>query len=199
MRILSYSNSNDTTTEGHTVKTKTKTKKRPVVTDEQAEMLAQHAIFVQGGFSTAEVEKERAEKQLAEHPGSIDFDRMAKEVRDELDSRVAGITASTAPITPISEQRVDVTAALPDIDSAIALRKRIKALQTDLKAHEQSIKDVLGNATEGVDSTGKVVVTYPTRNRTNLVAAKVKAILTEKQYADCQNVTSYRPLIFDGE
>lgn len=182
---------------------KTKTKgKRPTISDERAEMLAQHAIFVQGGYSTPEIERERAEKTLAEG-GSIDFDAMEAEVRDELLSRVAAMgtapASATAAPEPSGPQRVDVTAVMADVDSAVAIRARIKAMKTALAEHEQSIKDVLGTATEGVDSTGKVVVTCPTRNRTTLVNARVKAILTPKQYADCQNTTSYRPLIFDGE
>jgi hypothetical protein len=190
------------------------TEAAPKVTDEQAEMLAQHAIFVQGGYSTPERERERAEKALAEGE-TIDFDRMAAEVRAELLSRITAMgtapasasVPATAPAStpkhkapePTGPQRVEVTAVMADIDSAVALRKRIKALQTDLKDHEQSIKDFLGTAAEGVDSTGKVVVTYPTRNRTNLVATKVREKLSPEDYAECQVTTSYRPLLFDGE
>jgi hypothetical protein len=55
----------------------------PVVTDAQAELLAMHAIHVQGGFSTPERERERALEDLR-RGGPIDFDRIAAEVDEAL-------------------------------------------------------------------------------------------------------------------
>lgn len=94
-------------------------------------------------------------------------------------------------------QTVDVTSVMADIDMAKGLRDRIATMKRQLEQHETAIKDVLGPATQGTDAAGNVVVQCPIRNRTNLVAAKVKAILSEADYAACQNVTSYRPLLFE--
>jgi len=90
----------------------------------------------------------------------------------------------------------DVTAVLASVDQGEALRDRIKALQAELKVHEDNIKDALGEAISGVDSKGKVVVRYPFRNRSGLSKEKVKDILTPAQYADCETVTEYRTLIY---
>lgn len=54
------------------------------VTEARALMLAQHAVYVQGGFSTPENEAERARAQLAQSPGSIDWSRMEAEVQEAL-------------------------------------------------------------------------------------------------------------------
>jgi hypothetical protein len=97
---------------------------------------------------------------------------------------------------PTTEQYVDVTAVLANIDQGEALRDRIKALTAELKVHEDLVKDALGAATAGVDSKGKVVVRYPERNRSGLSKEKVKFILTDEQYAECETVTSYRTLLY---
>lgn len=179
---------------------------------EDAEMLAQHAIHVQGGFSTPEREAERFAADVAR---GLDpepaLDKMRDEVRATLLAKLAALPDTEPPAPapepaeapeapePSGPQRVEVTAAMPDIDAAVGLRARIKAMKAVLKAHEDAVRDVLGGATEGVDSTGNVVVRQPTRNRTNLVAAKVKAILSDEEYASCQNTTSYKPLLFSGD
>jgi len=90
----------------------------------------------------------------------------------------------------------DVTAVLASVDQGEALRDRIKALQAELKIHEDNIKDALGEAVTGVDAAGKVVVRYPHRNRSGLSKEKVKAILSEKDYAKCETVTEYRTLLY---
>lgn len=59
------------------------------VTPARAEMLAQHAIYVQGGYSDPEREAARARTQLAESPGSIDWDKMQAEVDAALAKRYA--------------------------------------------------------------------------------------------------------------
>jgi hypothetical protein len=99
-------------------------------------------------------------------------------------------TTTTAP------QSVDVTAVLANIDQGEALRDRIKALQAQLKVHEDAIKDVLGEATEGVDSAGKIVVRYPVRNRTDLIRKEVEKRLDPAEYAACQKSTTYRTLLY---
>jgi hypothetical protein len=97
---------------------------------------------------------------------------------------------------PTTEQYVDVTPVLGNIDQGEALRDRIKAMQAELKVHEDIIKDALGEATAGTDAGGKVVVRFPHRNRSGLSKEKVKDILTDEQYADCETVTSYRTLLY---
>jgi hypothetical protein len=90
----------------------------------------------------------------------------------------------------------DVTAVLASVDQGEALRDRIKALQAELKVHEDNIKDALGKATTGVDGKGKVVVRYPFRNRSGLSKEKVKERLSAKDYAACETVTEYRTLLY---
>lgn len=98
--------------------------------------------------------------------------------------------------TATTAQSVDVTAVLANIDAGAALRDRIKALQGELKVHEDMVKDVLGDATEGIDSTGRVVVRYPERNRTDLIRKEVEARLDPAEYAACQKTTTYRTLLY---
>jgi hypothetical protein len=50
------------------------------VTDERAQLLAAHAIYVQGGFSTPEIEAERARKDMADGGAPIDWDKMRAEL-----------------------------------------------------------------------------------------------------------------------
>jgi hypothetical protein len=182
------------------------------ISDEQAQMLAQHAIHVQGGFSTPEIERARAEKDLA-GGGTIDFDRMQAELTEVLLAKVADLpTATPSPAlaeavksldpepepTPAAEkpQRVDVTAVLAHVDAGEALRDRIKDLQKTLKIHEDTIKDVMGSATEGTDAKGNVVVRFPFRNRSDLDRKLVKSMLTEEEYAKAVRETTYRTLLY---
>lgn len=179
------------------------------ITDEQAQMLSQHAIHVQGGFSTPEIERARAEKDLA-GGGSIDFDRMQAELTEVLLAKVAAMPIAT-PSPALAEavesltepvpaeekpQRVDVTAVLAHVDAGEAIRDRIKALQKDLKVHEDTIKDVMGSATEGTDAKGQVVVRFPYRNRSDLDRKLVKSMLTEEEYAKAVRETTYRTLLY---
>ena len=188
--------------------TDTTTDDANVVTDERAAMLAQHAIFVQGGYSTPEVERERAEADLAAG-GTIDWDAMQAEVNAALLSMAMGIvTASAAAPTPTpteeveetapvaTAQRVDVTAVIANIDQGEALRARIKAMTAELKVHEDAVKDVLGGATEGVDKAGNIVIRYPFRNRSGLNKALVKTMLTDEQFAKATTETTYRTLLY---
>jgi hypothetical protein len=104
------------------------------------------------------------------------------------------MTTTTTPAT--SAQRVDVTAVLASVDQGEALRDRIAALKAELKIHEDNVKDVLGDATEGVDASGKIVVRYPVRNRTDLIRKKVQEKLSDADYAECQQTTTYRTLLY---
>jgi len=90
----------------------------------------------------------------------------------------------------------DVTAVLASVDAGEALRDRIKAMQAELKIHEDNVKDALGEATTGVDGKGKVVVRYPVRNRSGLSKEKVKDRLSPTDYAECETVTEYRTLLY---
>ena len=71
-----------------------------------------------------------------------------------------------------------------------------EALKKELKVHEDRIKDLMGEAVEGVDAKGNVLVRLPHRNRTTLVAKRVEKFLSAAQLAECQNVTSYRTLLY---
>jgi hypothetical protein len=200
-----------------------------VVTDERAQMLAAHAIYVQGGFSTAEVERVRAEADIAAG-GSINWHAMQAEVqaallakaREVVTYRMGGpeptpVVAAVPPAEPAEPavaapagsavdevdptedsgaQRVDVTAVLANIDQGEALRDRIKKMQAELKVHEDIVKDVLGSATAGTDASGKVVVRYPHRTKSTLSKEKVKARLSSEDYAECENVTDYRVMLY---
>ena len=79
--------------------TDTTTDDAKVVTDERAAMLAQHAIFVQGGFSTPEIERARAEADLAAG-GTIDWDTMQAEVNAALLAMAMGIVSRDRPAAP---------------------------------------------------------------------------------------------------
>jgi uncharacterized protein (UPF0335 family) len=194
-----------------------------VVTDERAEMLAQHCIYVQGGFSTAEIERKRAEADLAKSPGCVGWDRMQAEVSEAMLARIKAMTPATPepapeaapaeavpaepeaapepavdPTPPTTKRgdRVDVTAVLASVDQGEALRDRIKKLTAELKVHEDNIKDVLGEATVGVDASGHVVVRYTHHNRSGLSKEKVKSKLSAADYTECETVTSYRRLLY---
>lgn len=175
------------------------------ITDEQAQLLANHVIFVQGGFSTPEVERVRAEADIASGT-TIDWDKYRDEVGAAIIARTKPMASAvpdpddvTEPTAPAGAQQVTITAVQTDIDMAISLRDRIKDLKRQLGIHEQAIKDVMGAATSGVDSTGRIVVEYPVRNRKNLVAAKVKEKLTDAEFGECQTTTTYRVLLFEDE
>lgn len=175
-----------------------------VVTDERAEMLAKHAIFVQGGYSDAATERARAEADIAAG-ATIDWSTMQAEVDAAITAKIAAmpphvpLTASeeveeVAP--PPHAQRVDVTAVIANIDQGEALRARIKAMTAELKVHEDAVKDVLGPATEGVDKAGNIVIRYPFRNRSGLNKALVKTMLSDADYAKAVTETTYRTLLY---
>jgi hypothetical protein len=185
-----------------------------VVTDERAQMLANHVIYVQGGVSDAATERARAEDEIT-RGGSIDWHAMKAEVMTAIAARMASLPperthAAPAPAaaasaaaeveaTPepeVAPQRVNVTAVLASVDAGSALRDRIKALTAELKIHEDNIKDALGAAVEGTDAVGTIVVRYPHRNRSNIVKAKVQEKLSPEDYAECITETSYRTLLY---
>jgi len=99
-------------------------------------------------------------------------------------------TATTA------AQSVDVTAVLANVIQGEALRDAIKKMQAELKVHEDMVKDALGEAIEGTDASGKIVVRYPVRNRTDLIRAEVEKRLDPAEYAACQKSTTYRTLLY---
>jgi hypothetical protein len=175
------------------------------VTDERAQMLALHAIYVQGGFSDPERERLRAEADIAKG-GTIDWAAMKAEV----DAALLAAAAALPEVAPepakkgkkgkgkkaVAPQRVDVSAVRMNIDQGEALRERIKAMTAELRIHEDMVKDALGDSTVGTDSHGHVLVRYPFRNRSGLSKDKVKEILTAEQYAACETVTPYRSLYY---
>jgi hypothetical protein len=105
----------------------------------------------------------------------------------------------TEPEAEVTPQKVDVSAVLANVIAAEALRDRIADLKKQYEIHADMIRDALGAATEGTDSTGNVVVSYPWRSRHGLDKEAVKAILTDEQFGEVSKVTNYRVLLFgDG-
>ena len=190
----------------------TETPEALTITDEQAMILAQHAIHVQGGYSTPDVERKRAELDLAKG-GRIDFEKMQEELTGALLAKVSALLPDVDAAVPVTShvaeadptepvpadekpQRVDVTAVLAHVDAGEALRDRIADLKKTLKVHEDAIKDVLGSATEGTDKAGNIVVRFPFRNRSDLDRKLVKTMLTEEEYAKAVRETTYRTLLY---
>jgi predicted phage-related endonuclease len=108
-------------------------------------------------------------------------------------AKKAAKKAAAATATP---QRVDITAVMASVDQGEALRDRIKELTATLKIHEDNIKDALGDATVGTDAKGHVLVRFPFRNRSGLSKDRVKALLSDEDYAQCETVTPYRTLLY---
>src|SRR4051812_39446449 len=110
-------------TKGHTDVTTTPSADPDLyeITNERAKMLALHAIHVQGGFSTPEIEAERASKDMAMGRGPINWDKMQAEVTDALlrlataDPEPTPAPAPAAPAPAAASQRVNVTAVLASI------------------------------------------------------------------------------------
>jgi hypothetical protein len=183
-----------------------------VVTDERAQMLANHAIYVQGGFSDPATERARAEKDMADGGKPIDWAKMEAEVNEAIRARLAAMPAGPAPTPPAAPaapaapapattksgalQRVNVTAVLANVDQGEALRDRIKKLTAELKVHEDMVKDALGDAVIGVDASDKIVVRFPHKTRTGLDRSKVKERMDPDLYAECETVTPYRTLLY---
>jgi len=174
----------------------------PTITDEQATLLAQHAVFVQGGFSTPEIERTKAEADLAK--GAVfDWHTIEAEVR------AAGIAPASIEVYPEApepapaptavtpdEDKVDVSHVLAHVDQAVSLRGRIDDLRKELARHEDAVKAALGPATEGTDAAGHVVVRYPHRSRHGLDKKAVAALLSPEDLAAVSRVTNYRTLLF---
>jgi hypothetical protein len=108
------------------------------VTAERAAMLAAHAIHVQGGFSTPAIEKARAEAQLAQSPGSIDWDKMQAEV-------VAAITA---------DQQSDEVAAA-EAEGLLPMPTDLVPLRDEKLALDKAIEELNGRLKEIKDTFGK--------------------------------------------
>lgn len=102
------------------------------VTEERALMLAQHAVYVQGGFSTPEIERDRAQKQLEQSPGSIDWKRMHTEVLEAMAARLTEEVAS-------EEEKQAAAAGLPI--AKVRRYKELKEAQAASEAEAKAIKD----------------------------------------------------------
>lgn len=103
------------------------------ITKERADLLAMHAIVVQGGFSTPEIEKERAEKDLAQG-GEIDFDKIRAEViqatidkarpQEEIDSAaLEGIAPMPEDLIPLRNEKVALDEQISE------LQKRLREIK----------------------------------------------------------------------
>lgn len=128
------------------------------VTPERAKMLAQHAVYVQGGYSDPEREAERARGQLAKSPGSIDWARMTSEVQTALEERVAALSAD---VTAEAAKQADpelAAASEAGIDTALVRRYKDlrsaeaasdserKAMKEEADKLEQQIVDMYADA-----------------------------------------------------
>jgi len=111
------------------------------VTAERAKMLAHHVIYVQGGASDPEREAERARKQLAKAPGSIDWDRMTAEVTEALHSKLRELNADTEQAeAPTAGD--EPAAAAADIDTALVRRyKDLRAAEAASDSERKAMKE----------------------------------------------------------
>jgi len=97
------------------------------VTEQRAQMLANHAKYVQGGYSDPEREAERARQQLAESPGSIDWTLMEAEVTVAMRKRLDELSAETE--ARRLEQDAEPAEPEPAIAFDIAKIRRYKQLR----------------------------------------------------------------------
>lgn len=104
-----------------------------IVTPARARMLALHAIHVQGGVSDPDREKARAEAQLAQSPGSIDWQKMQHEL---LDATLAKAEAAL----PSVEVPDTADASVLNIDK-IRTYQRLRAEEDRLTAEGKAMKE----------------------------------------------------------
>jgi hypothetical protein len=148
------------------------------VTDARAEMLARHAVFVQGGFSTPDIERERARKDIAhgleatvgpptanadraalEESWRATWDRMGREVHDAQQHRISAL--GNDPVDPVEAGGMDLdrvkrykelrhkqAAAGAEAD---AIKEEADALERDL------IEDFANAGMQSVSVDGKTV------------------------------------------
>jgi hypothetical protein len=91
------------------------------VTPARAMLLAQHAVYVQGGFSTPEIETERARKDMSDGGAPIDWAKFQAELDEALAAKLAVENA----------QASDREAATTGLD--IGLLRRYKMLREHQK------------------------------------------------------------------
>lgn len=120
------------------------------VTAARAQMLANHAIYVQGGASDPEREAERARKQLAASPDSIDWKRMEVEVETAMWERMRRLSAEVAVEEAKQEARRTAAtepAAEPvepsgEVDTNLVRRyKELRLAEKAADAEKAAIKD----------------------------------------------------------
>jgi hypothetical protein len=103
------------------------------ITDEQADLLAEHAIYVQGGYSTPEIERQRANADIAS--GSVyHWEKIAAEVR-EAKSQAPAAEPKPVQITPQADTRLEQLHALYEAKKAAK-----DQAETELKAVTDAIK-----------------------------------------------------------
>lgn len=150
------------------------------VTQERAAMLAAHAIHVQGGFSTPEIEKARAEQQLAAG-GSINWAQMEHEVVDALKAKLETLPPPAAPPQEeVEAQELEGLAPMPP--ELVALRERkleIDKLMGDLKEELDGIKgkvdeELTARGLQGFTLHGAVKARKSPGTRSSVDAKKLK-------------------------
>lgn len=103
------------------------------ITPQRAQLLATHAIVVQGGFSTPEIEKERAEKDIA-GGGKIDFDKIGREIM------AATIAAKTQPQEETDAALLEGLAPMPA--DLVALRNEKVALDDQVSLLNERLREI---------------------------------------------------------
>lgn len=106
------------------------------VSNEHAQMLAAHAIYVQHGFSTPEVEKARAEKDIA-NGAVIDWDKIQAEVTAAMIAGLEGQEAEAAEFEGLVQMPADL---VPLREEKLKLDKQLEKLQ----ARKKEIQDEFG-------------------------------------------------------
>lgn len=108
------------------------------ITPERAILLAQHATIVQGGYSTPEIEKARAEKDIA-GGGKIDFDKIRNEVMAAYADRTAKEETEAAldeGLAPMSDEVKALRMEKLAIDEQMdALRDRLTSIKSAVDEH----------------------------------------------------------------
>lgn len=157
------------------------------ITAERAQLLATHARVVQGGFSTPENEKERAEKDIA-NGAVIDFDKIRREV----------VEATIAQSVQQEADAAELEGLAPMPEDLVPLRNEKLLLDEEvgrLNARLREIKDAFGGRLQeenlqGFILDGKVHARRTPGTRTSVDSKKLKDDLPHI-YKEYLRTTSY--------
>lgn len=154
-------------------------------------MLAAHAIYVQHGFSTPDIEKTRAEKDLA-RGAHIDWDKMQAEVQaailEDLQKQGTSGEAAAAELEGLAQMPDDLVKLR---EEKLKLDKQLEKLQ----ARKKEIQDTFGQRLKddglvGYLLHGKVHARRSQHTRTGVDSKRLKEELPVV-YKNYLKVTSY--------